>query len=111
MNKARREPRSTYDVLTAPEAAVEKGVHRNSVLKAIRKGHLKARKSGKLWIISRQSLDRWETKGQSDQPRSNPKIDQPPAALRTEESKAQREARSQELMRVLDEWLADEKSN
>jgi excisionase family DNA binding protein len=99
------------DVVTAPEAAAEKGVHRNSVLKAIRKGHLQARKSGKLWIISRPSLDRWEPKGQSDRPRSTPKIDQPPAVLRAQESAAQRKARVEELMRVLDEWIADENSN
>jgi excisionase family DNA binding protein len=95
-------------VLTAPEAAAAKGVHRNSVLKAIRKGLLLARKSGKTWLIDRRSLDRWNP-GVSDHPAEPAAVTAPPAApLLPEISEEERKARAESLLRLLDEWMADE---
>jgi excisionase family DNA binding protein len=96
------------DVLTAPEAAAEKGVHRNSVLKAIRRGYLEARKSGKTWIIDRSSLDRWEPRGHKPAPGSARPADPPRTSSASREDEAGRKARAQEMIRLLDEWMADE---
>jgi len=108
MSKAGTEPRSTYDVLTAPEAAAVKGVHRNSVLKAIRKGHLQARKSGKSWIIDRLSLDRWEPRGHGRRPLRAAQTAEPPIPGIADETEADRKVRAQKLRELLAQWMADE---
>src|SRR5437016_3498191 len=111
MNKADIQPQSTYDVLTAPEAAAAKGVHRNSVLKAIRKGHLQARKSGRSWIIDRLSLERWEPRASSrDQPHAV-QAAEPPGPSHFDQTEADRKVRTRKLMRLLDQWMADESSD
>jgi excisionase family DNA binding protein len=99
---------SADDVLTAPEAAVEKGVHRNSVLKAIRNGHLQARRSGRAWLIDRRSLELWEPRGHGLPTRSSLKSSTAgrPAGLPGGET--DRQERAQRLARALDEWMADE---
>src|SRR5205823_1091780 len=99
------------EVLTAPEAAAAKGVHRNSVLKAIRKGHLQARKSGRSWIIDRRSLERWEPRSpRRDQPRAAESAE-PPSPAPFNQPEIDREARTKKLMRLLDQWMADESSD
>src|SRR5260370_528431 len=64
-------PVSTMDpgdeVMTAPVAAALKGVHRNSVHKAIKDGSLKATRSGKTWLIPRRDLDAWQVIGHRPQ--------------------------------------------
>ena len=110
MNKAGLEPQSTYDVLTAPEAAALKGVHRNSVLKAIRTGHLQTRKSGKSWIIDRRSLDRWEPRDHGHRPPGTAQTPETlaPSVADEDEREADRKERARKLMQLLDEWMADE---
>jgi excisionase family DNA binding protein len=100
--------KSSDDVLTPPEAAAEKGVHRNSVLKAIKHGHLAARKSGKSWIIDRASFEQWKPKAQRPQPPSNPRSFEPVASRGREKTEADRTAKSEQLRRLLDSWMADE---
>jgi excisionase family DNA binding protein len=100
--------RPAADVLTAPEAAVEKGVHRNSVLKAIRNGHLQARRSGRAWLIDRRSLELWEPKAHRLPARHG---EQPSAAARPADLpslEADQRERAQGLARALEEWMADE---
>jgi excisionase family DNA binding protein len=108
MERAGIEPQSPYDVLTAPEAAVVKGVHRNSVLKAIRKGYLQARKSGRSWIIDRLSLDRWEPRGHGRRQLRAVQTAEPPDPRVPEQTQADRKIHAQKLMRLLDQWMADE---
>jgi excisionase family DNA binding protein len=100
--------RSPDEVLTAPEAAARKGVHRNSVLKAIRSGHLVARKSGKSWLIDRRSLEEWEPRGQRSHPQTGMKDDRSPQTDIPSQQRADRDARAQRVIRLLDEWMADE---
>jgi excisionase family DNA binding protein len=97
----------TRDVLTAPEAAERKGVHRNSVLKAIRNGHLQARKSGRAWLIDRRSLERWEPKG-GQAGRSHPGLQAETLASESQVDETNRRKRAQQLVCRLDEWMADE---
>jgi len=44
------------DLLTAAQAAAELGIHRNNVLKAMRKGTLKAKQYGKVWLATRAAV-------------------------------------------------------
>jgi excisionase family DNA binding protein len=96
------------DVLTAPEAAARKGVHRNSVLKAIRAGQLEARKSGKSWLIDRQSVERWQPRGQRSPLQTGGESPRRTDTHGSSEEEAVRQARAQRLIRLLDEWMADE---
>jgi excisionase family DNA binding protein len=111
MNRIGGEPHGPFDVLTAPEAAAVKGVHRNSVLKAIRKGYLQARKSGRSWIIDRGSLDRWEPRGRGDRASRAVQTAAPPVQGMPDETEADRKVRIEKLMRLLDQWVADESSD
>jgi len=94
------------EVMTAPVAAALKGVHRNSVHKAIKKGRLKATRSGKSWLIRRRDLDAWQVNGHR---RKNSAADLESAAATTPPAlSAEQRERAQKLKRVLREWMADE---
>jgi excisionase family DNA binding protein len=103
-------PVSTMDpadeVVTAPVAAALKGVHRNSVHKAIKEGRLKATRSGKTWLIRRDDLDAWQVIGHRPKHGADGSgraaADTPPVL-----SAEQRE-RARKLKRLLAEWMADE---
>lgn len=43
---------SLYEVLTASEAAKLWGLHRNAVRDAIRRGALRGRQSGNVWLVT-----------------------------------------------------------
>jgi excisionase family DNA binding protein len=94
------------EVMTAPVAAALKGVHRNSVHKAIKEGRLKATRSGKTWLIRRRDLDAWQVIGH--RPKSSTDgLSSAPTEAPPQLSPEQRE-RAQKLKRLLREWMADE---
>jgi len=57
------EKRRAKDVMTTGEAAEIKGVTRQAVHAAIQAGRLKAEQHGKVWLIRRRDLDRWDVVG------------------------------------------------
>lgn len=92
--------------MTAPVAAALKGVHRNSVHKAIKEGRLKATRSGKSWLIRRPDLDAWQVNGHR---RKNGVAGSEGAAAATPPAlSAEQRERARKLKRVLREWMADE---
>ena len=88
------------EVMTAPVAAALKGVHRNSVHKAIKEGRLKATRSGKTWLIRRRDLDAWQVVGH--RPKAKPN-DRAPV-----EAPLSARERAEKVIQLLDEWMADE---
>jgi excisionase family DNA binding protein len=90
------------EVMTAPMAAALKGVHRNSVHKAIKEGRLKASRSGKSWLIRRRDLDAWQVVGHRPIGTANGSESSPFEAPLTEQERAER------AIQLLDEWMADE---
>jgi excisionase family DNA binding protein len=96
------DPMNPDEVITAPVAAAEKGVHRNSVHKAIKEGRLKAVRSGKSWLIRRRDLDAWQVIGHRPASRDNGSGGRPKGAPLT-----QREG-NERAIQLLDEWMADE---
>lgn len=88
------------DVVTAPVAAALKGVHRNSVHRAIKEGRLKATRSGKSWLIRRSDLDAWQVVGHRSKGGISGRA--PAESPLTEQERAER------AIRLLDEWMADE---
>jgi excisionase family DNA binding protein len=92
------------EVVTAPAAAALKGVHRNSVLKAIRAGRLKATRCGKTWLIRRRDLDAWQVVGHRSSNGTN-------VSAVTGGAEPQRVERVRRLLSVLDAWIADESSD
>src|SRR5947209_627594 len=88
------------EVITAPVAAALKGVHRNSVHKAIKEGRLKATRSGKTWLIRRRDLDAWQVIGH--RPKAKPN-DRAPV-----EAPLSARERAEKVIQLLDEWMADE---
>ncbi len=94
------------EVMTAPVAAALKGVHRNSVHKAIKDGRLKATRSGKSWLIRRRDLDAWEVVGHRPGPSKDLLTPTEPEA-QPGLSPEQRE-RARKLKALLTKWMADE---
>jgi excisionase family DNA binding protein len=90
------------EVITAPLAAAEKGVHRNSVHRAIKDGRLKAIRSGKSWLIRRRDMDAWQVIGHRPVGRPNGSRTAPRETPLTEQERAER------AIQLLDEWMADE---
>lgn len=94
------------EVMTAPVAAALKGVHRNSVHKAIKAGRLKATRSGKSWLIRRRDLDAWQVNGHRHKNSAAGLVSA--AATTPPALSAEQRERAQKLKRVLREWMADE---
>src|SRR5690242_10972118 len=94
------------EVVTAPVAAALKGVHRNSVHKAIKEGRLKATRSGKSWLIRRGDLDAWQVVGH--RPNGKTSGVDPAAGEASSAAALDRRERTRKLMELLDRWMADE---
>jgi excisionase family DNA binding protein len=92
------------EIITAPVAAAEKGVHRNSVHRAIREGRLKAYRSGKTYLIRRRDLDAWKVVGHRPA-RTPPPSTGPTFVLPSPEEQKKRAAR---VIQLLEQWMADE---
>jgi excisionase family DNA binding protein len=88
------------EVVTAPVAAGLKGVHRNSVHKAIKEGRLKATRSGKTWLIRRRDLDAWQVVGHRARAGANRRA---PAEMALSDRE-----RAEKAIQLLDGWMADE---
>ncbi len=94
------------EVMTAPVAAALKGVHRNSVHKAIKEGRLKATRSGKSWLIRRRDLDAWQVLGH--RPKNGGDGSGRAATATPPSLPAEQRERARKLKRLLAEWMADE---
>ena len=95
----------TDEVMTAPVAAALKGVHRNSVHRAIKEGRLKATRSGKSWLIRRRDLDAWQVIGHRPTQKTNG-IE--PAGEAPHGTVSDQRDRARKLRQLLDRWMADE---
>jgi excisionase family DNA binding protein len=95
------------EVITAPAAAREKGVHPVSVYRAIREGRLKGSRSGNTILIRRRDLAAWvpighrpRAGGERTSPASLP-IDPPVAE---EEARRVQREKNQALIELLRSW-------
>lgn len=94
------------DVITAPEAARQKGVNRVSVYKAIRDGRLKAFRSGKTYLIHRRDLDQWDVTGH--RPLRGMVSDTSAEQSILGIGAAEQAKRMEKAIHLLEEWMADE---
>jgi excisionase family DNA binding protein len=52
--------KKTGEIVTAAQAAAEKGCSRQAVSQAIAAGRLKGERWGRFYVIRREDLDQWE---------------------------------------------------